>query len=409
VPRKSLVLSKCNVIDPTDIETYLQHDGFKALAKARKDMTPDSVIDAIKASKLLGRGGAGFSTGLKWSLARQAEGTEKYIICNADEGEMGTFKDRFILSKDPFTVMEALAIAAFAVGAKRAFIYLRAEYTSLVPLLKGAIKAASKKGFLGEVAIDVFVGAGAYVCGEETALMSSIEGQRGESRYKPPFPPQSGLWGNPTIINNVETLMNIPTIILKGPDWFTKIGTDTSKGTKVFSVSGDVSKPGVYELELGSSLAELVKLAGGRNVKMVQVGGAAGRVVPASKLDTPLSFESILGSGAVMVYNTARDVIDIAYRTMTFFSEESCGKCTPCREGTEVMIEILGRLAKGDGSPEDIDALEELSYVMSSASLCGLGQAAPMVIEDTLKYFRDEYNIRIEQSLLLKGTQRAHL
>jgi NADH:ubiquinone oxidoreductase subunit F (NADH-binding) len=409
VPQKSLVLSKCSVIDPADIETYLQHDGFKALAKARKEMTPDGVIETVKASKLLGRGGAGFSTGLKWSLARQAEGTEKYIICNADEGEMGTFKDRFILGKDPFTLIEALAIAAFAVGAKRAFIYLRAEYTSLLPLLRNAITAAADKGFLGDVQMDVFVGAGAYVCGEETALMNSIEGQRGESRYKPPFPPQSGLWGNPTIINNVETLMNIPAIILNGPEWFLKIGTAASKGTKVFSVSGDVEKPGVYELELGSALSELVALAGARDVKMVQVGGAAGRIVPQSDLDVPLAFESVLGSGAVMVYNKTRDVIDISHRTMTFFAEESCGKCTPCREGTEVMIEILGRLAKGDGSPDDIGALEELSSAMALASLCGLGQAAPMVVQDTLAYFREEYEIRVEQSLLLKGAKRAHL
>jgi NADH:ubiquinone oxidoreductase subunit F (NADH-binding) len=366
-------------------------------------MTPEAVIDAVKASKLLGRGGAGFPTGLKWEFARKAQGDEKFIVCNADEGEMGTFKDRFILQKDPFTLIEAILIAAYAVGAGKAYIYLRGEYSYLRDRLESAIEAAGKKGFLGDVPIGVIVGAGAYVCGEETALMNSIEGKRGEARYKPPFPPQSGLWGSPTIINNVETLMNIPPIILNGPEWFSGIGVRGGKGTKVFSVSGDVAKPGVYELELGSPLSELLDLAGARNVKMVQVGGAAGRMIPAAEADVALSFETVLGAGAVMVYDQSRDVIDIVSRTMRFFAEESCGKCTPCREGAEAVVEVMDRLATGRAAPDDIAVLEDLAATMSAASLCGLGQAAPMALEDTLKSFRRDYEIRVEQSVYLRS------
>jgi NADH:ubiquinone oxidoreductase subunit F (NADH-binding) len=404
VPQKKVVLVNCDVIDPENIDTYLDRDGFKALAKVRQEMTPDKVIEIVKASRLLGRGGAGFSTGLKWEFARSARGDDKFIVCNADEGEMGTFKDRVILQKDPFTLIEAIAIAAYAIGAKKGYIYLRGEYSYLTGQLQSAIEGTRKKDLLGGIDIDVIVGAGAYVCGEETALMNSIEGKRGEARYKPPFPPQSGLWDKPTIINNVETLMNIPPIILNGAEWFTGIGTLGSKGTKVFSVSGDVTKPGVYELELGSLLSELVSdHAGAKNVKMVQVGGAAGRMIPGSSMDVALSFETVLGSGAVMVYDESRDVIDIVSRTMKFFADESCGKCTPCREGTEVMVEIMERLSKGQGAPDDIAILEDLSATMATASLCGLGQAAPMVVEDTLKYFRRDYETRIEQSVFLRS------
>jgi NADH-quinone oxidoreductase subunit F len=319
---------------------------------------------------------------------------------------MGTFKDRFILQNDPFTLLEAIGIAAYTIGAKKAYIYLRGEYSYLLPQLQNSIDEVVKRRLLEDVDIEVVVGAGAYICGEETALMNSIEGRRGESRYKPPYPPQSGLWGQPTIINNVETLMNIPHIILNGPDWFSSIGTAASKGTKVFSISGDVAKPGVYELEMGSSLSELLKIAGAKNVKMVQVGGAAGRMIPAWETSIPLSFESILGSGAVMVYNETRDVIDITHRTMEFFAEESCGKCTPCREGTEVVVEILGRLSKGEGRIDDISVLEDLSSVMSVASLCGLGQSAPLVIEDALKHFRNDFEIRTHQSVLLRSIEK---
>jgi len=361
-------------------------------------MTPEQVTEEVKASGLRGRGGAGFPCGLKWELAREAPGDEKYVICNADEGEVGTFKDRYMLENDPFTLIEGIAIAACAVGAKQGYIYLRAEYHHLLDLLMKAIGQAREGGFLQHVDIDIREGAGAYVCGEESALMDSIEGKRGEVRYRPPFPPEKGLWEKPTIINNVETLMNIPQIILNGAGWFSQIGTERSKGTKVFSVSGDVAKPGVYELVLGSQLKELVMdLALAEKVKMVQIGGATGRIIPYAMMDTPLSFETILGAGAVIVFGENRDTIDIVYRTLEFLAEESCGKCSPCREGTEVMFEILERFSKGEGMDRDIITLEQLSQAMMLASLCGLGQAAPVPVMDSLQYFRDDYEDRIKQ------------
>jgi NADH:ubiquinone oxidoreductase subunit F (NADH-binding) len=400
---KRVVLKNCGQIDPRNINSYLKKGGFAALEKAQKQMTPKKVINEVIASGLLGRGGAGFSCGLKWKLARERKADEKFIICNADEGEVGTFKDRYILENDPFTLIEALSIAAWAIGARKAFIYLRAEYHFLSGLIFNAISQAKEKGFLSHVEIELREGAGAYMCGEESGLMNSIEGLRGEARYKPPFPPEKGLWGMPTIINNVETLMNVPQIILSGSAWFQGIGTEKSKGTKVFSVSGDVAAPGVYELELGSKLSELVvDLASARDVKMIQIGGACGRVIPANMLETPLSYESILGSGAVTVFNQTRDVIDVMYRNMEFLAEESCGKCCPCRDGSEAMLEILGRLAKGEGAGEDIGALEDLSKVMSLSALCGLGQTASTPLMDTLSYFRKEYESRIEQSVYLR-------
>jgi NADH-quinone oxidoreductase subunit F len=404
VPVRTLVLDKCKTIDPGSIESYIGQGGFEALKKAHGRMSPEGVIAEIKASKLKGRGGAGFPCGLKWEMARKAETTEKFLICNADEGEMGTFKDRFLLQNDPFTLIEALAIAGFALGTGKAYIYLRGEYRYLLSQLKKAVDETKKKGLLDHMDIDVAVGAGAYVCGEETALMNSIEGSRGDARYKPPFPPQKGLWARPTIINNVETLMNVPAIIEKGADWFCQIGTAESKGTKVFSVSGDVAAPGVCELELGSLLSELVvDIAGAANTKMVQVGGAAGRIIPAWGMDVPLAFESILGSGAVTVYDERRNVIDVVHGTCEFFAEESCGKCTPCREGTEMMVEILERLAAGQGGADDIEVLEDLSNAMALASLCGLGQAAPLAVLDTLQHFRPEYEIRVAQSMLARS------
>jgi NADH-quinone oxidoreductase subunit F len=407
MPEKRIVLKNCTVIDPADINTYLEQDGFKALAQALA-MTPEAVIAEVKASGLRGRGGAGFPCGLKWELARKSSGAEKYLICNADEGEVGTFKDRYILQHDPFTLIEAMAIAAYAMGAKQAFIYLRAEYHYLLEGLVDAIGQVKAKGFLKHMSIEIREGAGAYICGEESALMDSIEGKRGESRFKPPFPPSRGLWGKPTIINNVETLMNIPAIILNGAQWFNQIGTDKSKGTKVFSISGDVARPGVCEFVLGSRLDEIVvDWALARDIKMVQVGGATGGVIPSSMIKTPLAFESVLGSGAVTVFNQSRDTLDFVSRTVEFLAEESCGKCTPCREGTEVMLEILGRLAKGDGQQEDIQTLEELSSVMSLSSLCGLGQAASVPVMDTLKYFRNDYETRIKQSVFMRSLRGA--
>jgi len=399
VPEKHLVLKNSGVINPAEIASYLERDGFKALKKAKGEMTQEQVIEEVKASGLRGRGGAGFPCGLKWELARKAQGDEKYVICNADEGEVGTFKDRYILETDPFSLIEAIAIAGFAIGAKKGYIYLRAEYHYLLELLTSAIRQAKEDGFLGDFEISIYEGAGAYVCGEESALMDSIEGRRGEVRYRPPFPPTRGLWGKPTIINNVETLMNIPQIILNGAQYFSQIGTEESKGTKVFSVSGDVKKPGVYELVLGSKLRELVEdLALGEKVKMIQVGGATGRIVPSEMMDTALSFETILGAGAITVFDESRDVIDIVYRSMEFLVEESCGKCTPCRQGTEAMLEILGRLSQGEGEERDLRLLDELSSVMMLASMCGLGQAAPNPVIDSLEYFRSDYEDRIQKS-----------
>jgi NADH:ubiquinone oxidoreductase subunit F (NADH-binding) len=408
MPENRMVLKDCGVIDPTNIQTYLDREGFNALQKARQEMSPEETIAEVKASGLRGRGGAGFPCGKKWELTGKAQGDEKFLICNADEGEVGTFKDRYILENDPFTLIEGMSIAAYAIGASKAYIYVRGEYHFLLDRLKNALDQAQEKGFLEDLDIEICEGAGAYICGEESALMDSIEGKRGEARYRPPFPPTKGLLGKPTIINNVETLMNIPAIILNGGEWFSRIGTEESKGTKVFSVSGDVARPGVYELTLGSSLREIViDLAGAQDIKLVQVGGATGGIVPASMLDTPLSYETVLGSGAVTVLDQSRDVVDFVSRTVEFLAEESCGKCTPCREGTEVMVEIFGRLTNGDGAQEDIQALEDLSHTMMLSSLCGLGQAAPIPVLDTLKYFRNEYENRISQSVFLRTIRGA--
>jgi len=396
VPQARVVLKNCGVIDPKRIATFVERDGFKALAKARQ-VTPEAVINEVKASGLRGRGGAGFPCGLKWEGARKAPGDEKYVICNADEGEVGTFKDRYILEKDPFTLIEGIAIAGYAIGAKMAFVYLRAEYHYLFALLRSAINQAKESGFLNGFSIEIREGAGAYICGEESGLMESIEGKRGEARYRPPFPTTSGLWGKPTIINNVETLMNIPPIIQNGAGWFSQMGTDKSKGTKVFSVSGDVAKPGVYELVLGSKLRELVEeIVGAKDVKFVQIGGATGRIIPAHNLETPLAFETVLGAGAVTVFNQSRDIIDIIYRTIEFLQEESCGKCTPCRQGTQVMLEMLERFAMGEARPREIRDLEDLSRAMVITSLCGLGQAAPNGVLDSLQYYRNIYESRVK-------------
>jgi NADH:ubiquinone oxidoreductase subunit F (NADH-binding) len=403
VPETRIVLKNCEKIDPKDLKTYLEVDGFKAWKRCREELSPDEVIGEIKSSHLLGRGGAGFSCGLKWELARKADGNQKFLICNADEGEVGAFKDRYILSFDPFSLLEGMGIAGYALGAKKAFIYLRAEYHFLLDGLEQALQQVKEAGFLNQVDIQIVEGAGAYICGEESALMESIEGKRGEPRYKPPFPPAHGLFGQPTVINNVETLVNIPRIILKGAEWFTALGTEKSKGTKVFSISGDVERPGVYELLMGSPLKELVvDLAGAQEVKAVQVGGASGRFLPGDLLDIPLAFEQVLGSGAVMVFNKSRDVLEMIHHDIEFFNEESCGKCTPCREGTEVMLEIYGRLVQGEGREEDISTLEELSSAMTGASLCGLGQSVPIPVLDSLKYFKEEYEHRLAQSRYLR-------
>lgn len=403
MPERRIVLKNCGVIDPRDVNSYLNQDGFQALSKAF-DMSAEGVVTEVKASGLRGRGGAGFPCGSKWELVARSPEQEKYLICNADEGEVGTFKDRYLLQHDPFTLIEAIAITAYAIGANKAFIYLRAEYHYLLKDFLNALEQVRSRNLLAHVDIEIREGAGAYICGEESALMDSIEGKRGEARFKPPFPTTKGLWGKPTIINNVETLMNIPSIILNGAKWFSEIGTEKSKGTKVFSVSGDVGKSGVCEFVMGSRLDEIVvDWAGAQDIKMVQVGGATGGIIPNTMIKTPLAFETILGSGAITVFNKDRDVLDFASRTIEFLAEESCGKCTPCREGTEVMLEILGRIANGDGQQSDILTLEELSDVLSLSSLCGLGQAASIPILDTLKYYRGDYETRVSQSVFLRS------
>ncbi len=394
MPEKKILLNE---------ERYGSGWEFKGLKKAL-GMSPDEVIAEVKASGLRGRGGAGFPCGAKWELARKAAGENKYLICNADEGEVGTFKDREILQKTPFALLEGMAVCAYAIGAKKAYIYLRAEYCYLLKGLQKAIEECEEREHLKDLEIEIREGAGAYICGEESALMNSIEGKRGESRFRPPFPPTSGLFESPTIINNVETLANVPLILEKGSAWYQSLGTEQSKGTKLFCVSGDVARPGVYEMELGCSLREVViDLADAKDVRWVQVGGSTGAIVPDELLDTTLSYETVLGSGAVMVFNHSRDVIEFVYRTMEFLNEESCGKCAPCREGTEVMVEILGRLANGEGVAGDLECLEELSKTMKLSSLCGLGQTAPVPVLDTLKYFRKDYENRISQSVLLRS------
>lgn len=401
---KRILTENCGLIDPKDINTYLAKQGLQAWRKARKTMTPQQVIEEIKRAGLRGRGGAGFPCGLKWELAGRAEGEKKHLICNADEGEVGTFKDRFLIQNDPFSLLEGMAISAFAIGAEKAFIYLRAEYRYLLEGLRNALRQAEDSGLLEELDIEIREGAGAYICGEESALMNSIEGKRGEARFRPPFPPVNGLFGFPTIINNVETLANVPLIIRNGADWYSRMGTKESKGTKLFCVSGDVSRPGIYELEMGSSLKDLViGLAGGEDVMMVQVGGSTGRVLPFSMIDIPLAYESVLGSGAVIVFDHSRDVVDFLYRTMEFLNEESCGLCTPCREGIECLIEVLDRLVNGEGVQGDLEILEVSCAPMASASLCGLGQSAPTPVRDSLQYFREAFAGRISQSVLLRS------
>ncbi|MBN2098355.1 MAG: SLBB domain-containing protein [Dehalococcoidia bacterium] len=400
MPQKLLVLRNCGVIDPQDVKSYLARGGFKALRRVQSGMTPAQVVGEVRRSGLRGRGGGGFPTGLKWEQTAQSPSQMKYVICNASEGEVGAFKDRYILEKDPFTLIEGIAIAGYAVGANKAYLYLRSEYAHLAPFLIGAIAEAEKEGFLGigghRFGIELRLGSGGYVCGEETALMESLEGRRGEPRARPPFPPSQGLLGFPTVINNVETLMNIPWVVANGANRFCGMGTEESKGTKVFSVCGDVERPGVYELEMGSSLRELVEgLASAGDVKMVQVGGASGRIVPADKMDVALSYESVLGAGPVIVFDKSRDVVDIMRQTMEFFAEESCGKCAPCREGTQSMAETLARIVDGKGRRKDLKALEDLSAAMMLTSSCGLGQAAPYPVMDSLRYFRHEYEAHI--------------
>ncbi|MGP3779135.1 NADH-quinone oxidoreductase subunit NuoF [Halanaerobium saccharolyticum] len=408
--QKRIALRNTGIIDPNKIEEYLERDGYQALKTVLNELTPLEVIEEIKASGLRGRGGAGFPTGLKWSFAHQAAGEQKYIICNADEGDPGAFMDRSILEGDPHSIIEAMAVAGYAIGADQGFVYVRAEYPLAVKNLKIAIRAAENNGYLGSniygsdfsFNLEVRVGAGAFVCGEETALIASIEGKRGQPSTKPPYPANSGLWGKPTVINNVETLANIVPIINKGSQWFSSIGTEKSKGTKVFAVAGDVKETGLVEVPMGTTLREIVfeiagGIADGKEFKAAQIGGPSGGTIPKEYLDLKIDYESvkeagaIVGSGGLVIMDEDNSMVDVARFFLDFTEDESCGKCTPCRVGTKRMLDILEKILDGKGSQQDLDKLEELGNVVKETSLCGLGQTAPNPVLSTLKYFREEY------------------
>ena len=408
--QKRIALKNCGVIDPENIDEYIAFDGYKAIEKVLTGMTPEEVIDVISKSGLRGRGGAGFPTGKKWSFAKAEANEQKYIVCNADEGDPGAFMDRSILEGDPHCVLEAMTIAGFAIGANQGYIYVRAEYPIAVQRLKIAIKQAREYGLLGDNVlgtgfkfdIDIRLGAGAFVCGEETALLESIEGKRGQPRVKPPYPASKGLFGKPTVINNVETLANISKIILNGADWFSSIGTENSKGTKVFALGGNVNNVGLVEVPMGTTLREIVFDIGGgipkgRQFKAAQTGGPSGGCIPAEHLDTPIDYESLasigsmMGSGGLIVMDDTKCMVSLAKFYLEFTVKESCGKCTPCRIGTKRMLEILEKLCAGEGEEYDIYRLEKLAINIKKASVCGLGQSAPNPVISTLKYFREEF------------------
>ena len=408
--QKRIALKNCGVVNPEEIDEYIAFDGYKALEKVLKEMTQDEVIDVIKDSGLRGRGGAGFPTGKKWELTKASEGDQKYVVCNADEGDPGAFMDRSILEGDPHSVLEAMAIAGYAIGANKGYIYVRAEYPIAVQRLKIAIEQARDYGLLGEnifdtdfsFDIEIRLGAGAFVCGEETALLESIEGKRGQPRVKPPYPAQSGLWGKPTLINNVETYANIAQIILNGAKWYSSIGTETSKGTKVFALGGNVNNIGLVEVPMGTTLREIIYDIGGgipngREFKAAQTGGPSGGCIPKEHLDTPIDYESLkqigsmMGSGGLIVMDDTKCMVALAKFYLDFTVSESCGKCTPCRIGTKRMLEILERLCNGEGDELDIYKLEKLAANIQKASICGLGQTAPNPVVSTLKYFREEF------------------
>jgi NADP-reducing hydrogenase subunit HndC len=405
-----IVRDNCGVIDPENIEEYIARDGYSALGKVLTSMTPEQLIAEIKASGLRGRGGAGFPTGKKWEIMRQAPDSPKYVVCNADEGDPGAFMNRSVLEGDPHSVLEGMAIGAYAMGANRGFIYIRAEYGLAVKRLHIAIEQAYKYGLLGknilekgfDFDVEVRIGAGAFVCGEETALMRSVEGRRGQPQPRPPFPAQRGLWGKPTNINNVETWATIRPIILKGAPWFASIGTEKTKGTKVFCLAGKINNTGVAELPFGTTLREMIFEVGGgipngKKFKAVQTGGPSGGVIPEQHLDIPVEYESlqklgsIMGSGGMVVMDEDSCMVDVAKFFMEFCCDESCGKCPPCRVGTRQMLSILERISNGQGQLDDIQKLQDLAAMVKDTSLCGLGQTAPNPVLTTLRYFRDEY------------------
>jgi NADH:ubiquinone oxidoreductase subunit F (NADH-binding)/(2Fe-2S) ferredoxin/NAD-dependent dihydropyrimidine dehydrogenase PreA subunit len=405
-----LTLRNSGIIDPESIEDYIHYDGFKALARVLDSMSPDDVIAEIKKSGLRGRGGGGFSTGLKWELTRKVPGERRYIICNADEGDPGAFMDRSTLEGDPYSVLEGIIIGAYSIGASRAYIYIRAEYPLAIERIEKALAKTKEYGFLGNTIlgspfsldIEVRLGAGAFVCGEETALIHSIEGKRGQPKIKPPYPSVKGLWNSPTCVNNVETFANVPVVILYGADWFSGIGTRTSTGTKVFALAGDVRNTGLVEVPMGTTLREIIFDIGGgipnnKQIKAIQTGGPSGGCIPASKIDTIVDYGSLIsagsfmGSGGMIVLSEDACMVDVARFFLDFTKSESCGKCTPCREGTVRMLEILDRIIAGKGTEEDLVRLVRLGEMIRKASLCGLGQAAPNPVLSNLQNFKDEF------------------
>ncbi len=409
-----IVLRNCGKIDPTNIEEYIAEDGYMALAKALNEMTPETVIETVSSSGLRGRGGAGFPTGRKWSLCRQNPGDQKFVICNADEGDPGAFMNRRVLESDPHSVIEGMTIAAYAIGASQGFVYCRAEYPIAVERLRIGIRQARELGLLGEnimgsnfsFDLEVRMGAGAFVCGEETALIASIEGRRGEPRPRPPFPAQAGLWKKPSNVNNVETYANVPQIILRGPEWFASMGTERSKGTKTFAIAGDVRNTGLIEVPMGITLREVVYDVGGgivddKGFKAAQIGGPMGGCLPEQYLDYQIDYESLIsagammGSGGLVILDNETCMVDIARYFMEFTQDESCGKCTPCRIGTRRILDLLEKICNGDGEHGDIEKLETLCHEVSKNSLCGLGQGAPAPVVSTLKHFRHEYEAHI--------------
>ena len=426
--QKRVALRNCGVINPEDIDEYIAYDGYQALAKCLTEYTPEQVIQVIKDSGLRGRGGGGFPTGRKWELAAMNKADQKYVVCNADEGDPGAFMDRSVLEGDPHCIVEAMAICGYAVGATEGYIYVRAEYPIAVNRLEIAIQQAKEYGLLGKNIFDsgfdfdlhIRLGAGAFVCGEETALMTSIEGNRGEPRPRPPYPAVKGLFGKPTTENNVETFANVPQIILKGADWFASMGTERSKGTKVFALGGKIKNTGLVEIPMGTTLREIVEEIGGgipngKKFKAAQTGGPSGGCIPASLMDTEIDYDNLtaigcmMGSGGLIVMDEDNCMVDIAKFFLEFTVDESCGKCSPCRIGTKRMMEILEKITSGKGTLEDIDKLEELAYYIKQNSLCGLGQTAPNPVLATLKFFREEYIAHVVDKKCPAGVCKALL
>lgn len=424
--QKRIALKNCGIIDPEQIDEYIAFDGYKALEQVLTSMSPDEVINEVTESGLRGRGGAGFPTGKKWLFTKQAEGDQKYVVCNADEGDPGAFMDRSILEGDPHSVLEAMEIAGYSVGADKGYIYVRAEYPIAVQRLRVAIDQAREYGLLGKnifgtdfsFDIEIRLGAGAFVCGEETALLESIEGRRGQPRVKPPYPANSGLWGKPTLINNVETYANITRIILNGAKWYASIGTEKSKGTKVFALGGNVNNIGLVEVPMGTTLREIVfdiggGIPNGREFKAAQTGGPSGGCIPKEHLDTPIDYESLsnigsmMGSGGLIVMDDSKCMVNIAKFYLDFTVSESCGKCTPCRIGTKRMLEILDRMCEGKADEDDLYKLEKLALNIKKSAICGLGQTAPNPVLSTLKYFRDEYMEHIKYKKCRAGQCKA--